>query len=249
MDAGHLSRLLARLVERGWLVRARDGEDARRRNLALTGEGRAVLATIDGKQRARVSEALAALGPVQQADLLAALGTARLLLEPPASPSIELRSFGTGDLPMIAARQSRLYAMENGWGRGLEANEAHTVANFLKRFKPGREQCWIAEMDGVMAGSVLLTDEEDGLSRLRLLYVEPFARGHGIGRRLVAACLGFAEDAGYKAMTLWTHTVLESARRIYAAHGFKIVNTEVHSEFGAPVQGETWLKKLAASAG
>ena len=249
MDAGHLSRLLARLVERGWLVRARDGEDARRRNLALTGEGRAVLAGIDGRQRARVAEALAALGPVQQTDLLAALGTARLLLEPPASPRIELRDFRTGDLPMIAARQSRLYAVENGWGRGLEANEAQAVANFLKHFKPGREQCWIAEMDGVMAGSVLLTDEGDGLSRLRLLYVEPFARGHGIGRRLVEACVDFAKGAGYEAMTLWTHTVLEGARRIYAAQGFAIVATEIHTEFGTPVQGETWLKKLAALAG
>ncbi len=249
MDAGYLSRLLARLVERGWLLRARDGEDARRRNLALTADGRAMLDIIDARQRGRVAEIVGALGPVQQADLTAALGRARLLLEPNRAPAIGLRTFRTGDLAMIAARQSLVYAAENGWGRGLEANEAQTVATFLSRFKPGREQCWIAEMDGVMAGSVLLTDEGDGLSRLRLLYVEAFARGHGLGSRLVEQCIGFAQDAGYHTMTLWTHTVLESARRIYAAHGFEIVDTATHTEFGPQVQGETWRRKLAPSAG
>ncbi len=244
MDAGHLSRLLGRLVKRGWLLRERTEEDARRQSLTLTAAGRAVLVVIDTRQRARVASAVAALGPVQQADLISALSTARLLLEPPAAPAITLRPFRTGDLPMIAARQSRLYAEENGWGRGLEANEAQTVANFLQRFTPGREQCWLAEMDGVMAGSVLLTDEGSGLARLRLLYVEPFARGHGIGARLVGTCVAFAEDVGYEAMTLWTHTVLESARRIYARCGFAIVDVAVHTEFGTPVQGETWRRRL-----
>ena len=196
------------------------------------------------RQRARVADVLAALNPVQQADLVSALRTARVLLEPPAAPCIMLRPFRVGDLPMIAARQSRLYEMENGWGRGLEANEAQTVATFLQRFTPGREQCWIAEMDGVMAGSVLLTDEGDGLARLRLLYVEPFARSHGIGSRLVETCVGFARQVGYNAMTLWTHTVLASARRIYAGQGFSIVDSAVHTEFGTPVQGETWRREL-----
>ncbi len=244
MDAGHLSRLLGRLVERGWLSRARTEEDARRQNLALTEAGDAVLEVIDTRQRARVAAAVASLGPVQRDDLISALGMVRLLLEPPTAPDITLRPFRTGDLPMIAVRQSRLYAAENGWGIGLEANEAQTVADFLRRFTPGREQCWVAEMDGVMAGSVLLTDEGGGLARLRLLYVEPFARGQGVGSRLVETCVSFAQEVGYQAMTLWTHTVLESARRIYARHGFTIVDVSVHSEFGTPVQGETWQRAL-----
>ena len=244
MDAGYLSRLLARLAERGWLVRERVETDARRRPLSLTDDGRAMLAAINVRQRDRVAATLARLGPVQRTDLIAALGMARLLLEPPPAPAIKLRAFRTGDLAMLAARQSILYAQENGWGMGLEANEAHTIANFLATFKPGREQCWIAELDGAMAGSVLLTDEGDGLARLRLLYVEPFARGHGVGSRLVSTCVGFAQETGYSAMTLWTHTVLESARRIYAAHGFAIVSRAVHETFGVALQGETWRREL-----
>jgi len=111
---------------------------------------------------------------------------------------------------------------------------------FLRDFKPGREQCWVAEVDGVMAGSVFLTDEGGGLCRLRLLYVEPFARGRGIGDALVGECLSFARRVGYDRMTLWTHTILESARRIYAGHGFAITDVAVHHDFGEPVQGETW---------
>ena len=118
---------------------------------------------------------------------------------------------------------------------------------FLRDFKPGREQCWVAEVDGVMAGSIFLTDEGDGSSRLRLLYVEPFARGLGIGNALVETCLGFAREVGYAAMTLWTHKVLTSARRIYTAHGFHIVETQVHERFGIPLEGETWRLELRPS--
>ncbi len=193
------------------------------------------------------AEALAALGPVQRADLLSALALVRVLLKPPAAPVIVLRAAATGDLPVIAARQSRIYAAENGWGAGLEANVTQTAAVFLKNYKPGRERCWIAEMDGVLAGSVLLTDEGGGVSRLRLLYVEPFARGHGLGRQLVNACVNFAKEAGYDTLTLWTHTVLGRARDIYAAQGFELVSTATHGEFGIPVQGETWKKNLADS--
>ena len=145
---------------------------------------------------------------------------------------------------LIVARQSILYAESHGWGVGLEAGELEVTAAFLRNFKPGREQCWIAEQQGVMAGSVFLTDEGGGLSRLRLLYVEPFARGCGVGRALVSTCVDFARATGYGAITLWTHTVLESARRIYAAHGFQITETALHHKFGVPVQGETWRLDL-----
>jgi GNAT superfamily N-acetyltransferase len=146
---------------------------------------------------------------------------------------------------LIAARQSILYREVYGWGAPIEVNIGEVTAAFLHNFKPGREHCWVAEVGGAMAGSIFLTDEGDGLCRLRLLYVEPFARGLGIGNALVTTCLRFARDIGYREMTLWTHTVLTSARRIYAAHGFGVVDTHTHAMFGPPVQSETWRLTLA----
>jgi GNAT superfamily N-acetyltransferase len=162
----------------------------------------------------------------------------------PADPGFSVRTFRTGDVGLIVSRQSILYEASHGWGRGLEANEMEVGANFLRHFKPGREQCWVAELAGAMAGAVFLTDEGEGVCRLRLLYVEPFAQGRGIGGHLVRTCIGFARDTGYEAMTLWTHTVLASARRIYAAHGFRLTDTAMHRIFGVEVQGETWRLEL-----
>ena len=160
----------------------------------------------------------------------------------PHSPFI--RTFRTGDLGLIVSRQAVLYADSHGWGVGLEAGELEVAARFLRHFKPGREQCWVAEINGRLAGSVFLTDEGQGLARLRLLYVEPFARGRGFGHRLVTTCVEFARSVGYDTITLWTHTVLDGARRIYAAHGFQLTDTALHHEFGVPVQGETWCLHL-----
>ena len=122
----------------------------------------------------------------------------------------------------------------------MEILQGEVTTAFLRDFKPGREQCWVAERAGRMAGAVLLVDAGDNVGQLRLLHVEPWARGLGIGRALVAECVAFARAAGYARIRLWTHTVLESARRIYEAAGFEIVETEVHDEFGKPEQGETW---------
>jgi GNAT superfamily N-acetyltransferase len=148
---------------------------------------------------------------------------------------------------LIASRQAVLYREANGWSEKLEVNVGETAFGFLKGFKPGREQCWIAEVDGRLAGSVLITDEGDGRARLRLLYVEPFARGLGVGGALVSTCLEFARSTGYRSITLWTHTELESARRIYAGHGFRIVDTEIHDRFGPTIQSETWRLDLEMS--
>ncbi len=158
-----------------------------------------------------------------------------------------LRTFRTGDMGMICARQAILYAETQGWGRGLEINVGETTTAFLRRFTPGREQCWVAELHGEMAGAVLLTDEGDGVARLRLLHVEPAAQGRGIGSLLVRTCVHFAREVGYTEMTLWTHTILAPARRIYAAQGFTLVHTETHTTFGVPVQGETWRLELATT--
>jgi GNAT superfamily N-acetyltransferase len=246
MDAGYLSRVLARFQARGWITRAPVEGDGRRRAIALTAAGRAAFEVLDERQRARVEAVLERLTGYQRADLVVSLRTARALLAGPAGRDFALRTFRAGDMGLIAARQSLLYRETYGWGPGIEVNIGEVTAAFLKDLKPGREQCWVAEVDGVMAGSIFLTDDGGGLSRLRLLYVEPFARGLGIGEALVAACVDFARQVGYDAVWLWTHTILESARRIYAAHGFQITEVHVHEEFGGPVQGENWRLALRA---
>ena len=244
MDSGYLSRILARFEARGWITRQTGVGDQRRRLIAVTNAGRAIFDLIDQRQRDEVMHMLRPLAPAQQADLVAALGEARTLLDPTPDKSFSIRTWRTGDLGLMTARQSAFYKHAHGWGRGLELNIADATANFLRNFKEGRDQGWVAEVAGAMAGSVLITDEGDGLCRLRLLYVEPMARGRGIGDHLVDLCLGFARDIGYRTMTLWTHTVLTGARRIYAAHGFEIVEVETHEAFGEPVQGETWRLEL-----
>ena len=248
LDASYLSRLLRRFEERRWITRTQEAADGRRRPIALTPNGQAAFDAIDARQAEIVSATLDGLGPTQKADLVAALTSARLLLGDAPEPRFELRTFRPGDMGMIASRQSILYQEAYGWGRGIEVIEGEVTTAFLRNFKPGREQCWVAEAGGAIAGSIFVTDEGGGLCRLRLLYVEPFARGLGIGRALVSTCVQFARDVGYARMTLWTHTVLESARRIYAEQGFLLVEVKTHEEFGSPVQGETWELDLRRQA-
>jgi DNA-binding MarR family transcriptional regulator/N-acetylglutamate synthase-like GNAT family acetyltransferase len=239
MDGGFVSRVLRRFESRGWIGRGR-GEDGRQRPITLTDAGRAVFDDLDGRQRAAVAARLERLAPAQQDELARALGEAEALLDASPQRTFRIRPFGPGDVGLIASRQSILYREVYGWGAGIELNIAEASTAFLKNFKPDREQCWVAEVDGRLAGSIFLTDEGEGLCRLRLLYVEAFARGVGVGNSLVETCLAFAREVGYREITLWTHTVLESARRIYAAHGFAIVDVHTHTEFGEPIQSETW---------
>lgn len=243
IDAGYLSRILRRFEGRGWISRER-GADARRRPIALTGAGRMAFAALDRQQAQRVADGVAGLGARDQDILAGALATARAMLEArPAAYSV--RTFGPGDMGMITARQAILYHEGWGWSRPMEALLSDVTARFLRAFKPGREQCWIAEVGGTMAGSVFVVDAGDGVAQLRLLYSEPWARGLGIGRDLVDRCVSFAREAGYDELMLWTHTVLTSARRIYDAAGFRITAVEMHDEFGMPEQGETWRLSLS----
>lgn len=246
IDRGYLSRMIARFEDRGWITRDRLKADARTRSIRLTTEGRATFDNIDQRQRSAVAQDLTRLSAVEQDDLVQALTKARLLLDPGAVMEFVIRPARTGEVSQVAARQSILYAASHGWGRELETLEAETTATFLRRFNPGREQCWVADLAGVMAGAVFLTDEGNGVARLRLLHVEPFARRRGIGDALVHTCLGFAREKRYDQVTLWTHTVLSAARRIYAAYGFDCIATNTHHEFGRPVQGETWQLILTA---
>ena len=237
LDAGYVSRMLRRFETKGWIARGR-GEDARARPIALTAAGRAAFARLDERTRADVARRIEALGEGDRATLVAALAAVTGLLSGGEAPW-RIRTFRTGDLAAIASRQSILYE-PYGWGRPMEILQSEVTAAFLRDFKPGREQCWIAERAGLMAGAVLLVDAGGNVGQLRLLHVEPWARGQGIGGALVAACVRFAREAGYDLVRLWTHTVLASARRIYEAEGFRIVSTQVHHEFGKAEQGEIW---------
>ncbi|MFT4054424.1 MAG: helix-turn-helix domain-containing GNAT family N-acetyltransferase [Novosphingobium sp.] len=244
LDRGYLSRMIARFEERGWTLRDQIEGDARSRPIRLTAAGKEAFTQIDQRQRGAVAHDLDRLGPVEQGDLVQALTRARLLLDPDAAAELVIRPARVGEVSMVAARQSVLYDASHSWGRGLEVVEAETTAAFLRRFRPGEEQCWIADLGGVMAGAVFLTNEGDGVARLRLLHVEPFARRRGIGDALVRQCIDFARERGYSQVFLWTQAVLESARRIYARNGFVRTAAEVHHEFGEPVDGESWQLML-----
>lgn len=237
LDAGYVSRILARFQAKGWIERGR-GSDGRRRPIGLTAAGRAYFAALDARTRAEVASRIEPLGAADRETLTGAMAAVTGLLGGGGAPW-HIRTFRTGDLFTIAARQSILYE-PYGWGRPMEILQGEITTGFLRDFKPGREQCWVAERAGTMAGAVLIVDSGDNVGQLRLLHVEPWARGLGIGSALVAECVSFARGAGYDLVRLWTHSVLLSARRIYEAAGFRIVSTDVHHEFGKAEQGETW---------
>lgn len=240
IDAGYMSRILRKFEARGWIARGR-GADARQRPISLTEEGSAAFAALDARTRADVVRSLSHLPPADQARLAGALDHVRHALDV-ETPSREfaLRTWRTGDMGAIAARQSVLYKEVYGWAHGMEVMIHEIVAQFLKDEGQKRQQCWVAEVDGEMAGCVFLVDAGDNVGQLRLLYTESWARGLGIGEALVRACVAFAREAGYREMMLWTHTKLTSARKIYEGVGFSIRSVEMHDEFGEPEQGETW---------
>ncbi|MCJ8157211.1 helix-turn-helix domain-containing GNAT family N-acetyltransferase [Sphingomonas sp. LaA6.9] len=247
LDAGYASRLLRRFEGKGWIERGR-GTDARQRPIFPTDTGRAMFAALDERTRAEVERQLAPLGTEGRATLVSALDTARALLGDANARDWSIRTFRPGDMGAIAGRQSALYAEHHGWGRPMEVLQGEVTTSFLRDFKPGREQCWVAERSGRMLGSIFCCDSGDNAAQLRLLYVEPDARGLGIGAALVRTCTDFAREAGYAKIWLWTHSVLLSARRIYAATGFAIVSVDMHDAFGEPEQGETWEMALGELA-
>ena len=244
LDAGFVSRVLSRLERRRWIKRARLDTDGRRRSIQLSTNGRRQFERLDQRQREVVRRDLQRLDEPARNRLVAALDAARDLLEAKERPGFKIRTFRPGDMGLIASRQSILYRERYEWSSAIEVNEGEITTAFLRNFKPGREQCWVAEVDGQIAGSVFLTDEGNRISRLRLLYVEPVFQGRGIGDALVSTCVGFARSVGYECVTLWTHTILESARRIYARYGFRIVEEKDHSLFGVVLRGETWALNL-----
>jgi DNA-binding MarR family transcriptional regulator/predicted GNAT family acetyltransferase len=244
IDPGYLSRLLRGFTTSGLVAGTRSATDRRQSILALTDRGREAFASLDRRSQEEIGALLERLDDDAQRRLLAAMATIQTLLAPAAAPAmfdaIVLRPHRSDDLSWVLARHAAIYGKEYGWGSPFTVLVAGIIADFQRRHALAREGCWIAELDGAPAGSVMLVDAGYGIAKLRLLIVEPHARGRGIGRRLVEHCIKFARDAGYRKITLWTQSVLTDARRIYEGAGFVRVEEKPHCSFGVDLVGETW---------
>lgn len=241
LDAGYLSRLLAKLEEAGAITRARSATDARRQVLALSAKGRKSFATLNERSAAQARATLEALSEPDQQRLVGALGEARTILgdATAATRTVVLRAPRPGELGWIVARHGALYFEEYGWGIGFEMLIARVIADYAAEHDATREAVWIAEVDGAPAGSVMCLADDAQTARLRLLLVEPSARGLGVGTRLVEECIAFARRAGYAKLVLWTNAPLSSARRIYDRLGFVQTAEAEHGDFGPRVVGQT----------
>lgn len=251
LDRGYLSRMLSALIRRGLVTRQRSGDDGRRAPLSLTRKGSHLFADLDKRATRDVSTLLSALAPTAQAKLVAAMALIHRTLGDGADeiPPFIVRSHRPGDIGWIVERHGSLYTHEYKWDARFETLVAEIAARFLRGFKPKRERCWIAERHGVNVGSVLVVERSKTIAQLRLLLVDPAARGLGIGQRLVHECVLFARRAGYARLRLWTNDVLVSARRIYEAEGFALVEEKPHDEFGHGLIGQTWDLDLSLSGG
>ena len=240
LDAGYLSRILKRFEREALVTRARDPADGRGVVLALTPIGQAAFEDLRRVAEDAVAGMIAPLTPTQQARLTAAMAEMQaLLLQKPAGEVI-LRPHRVGDMGWVTQRHAALYAAEYGWDERFEALVARICADFIEGFDPARERCWIAERDGAPLGSIFLVKGDGGEAKLRLLLIEPAARGLGLGKRLVGECVAFAKAAGYGGVTLWTQSILTAARGVYAAAGFELIDSTPHRTIGVDLVGETW---------
>jgi DNA-binding MarR family transcriptional regulator/GNAT superfamily N-acetyltransferase len=248
LDPGYLSRLLRALQRRGMLDKRRSTDDARTSLLKLTRAGRAAFAPLEQRTDDEVAAMLQPLSDADQRSLCASMAGVRALLEPAAAEreTFMLRPHQPGDIGWVIHRQAVLYAQEYHWDQQFEALVARIGAQFIEQFDPQRERCWIAERNGQIVGAVFVVKQSAQVAKLRMMYVEPNARGLGLGARLVDECIRFARQAGYRKMLLWTNSLLRSARRIYQAAGFELVESESHHSFGHDLVGETWQLKLSA---
>ena len=245
IDAGFLSRLLARLQSNGLVARERSTDDARRQRIRLTAEGAAAFAELDRRSADEIGAVLDALSEDDQQRLVAAMATVHeVLTHAPLAAGFVLRGPRPGDLGWIVQAHGRLYAEQYGWDESFEALVAGIVADYAKDHDPRREAAWIAELDGEPAGCALCVRREEDVAQLRLLLVDPKARGRGIGGRLIEECLRFAQRAGYKRITLWTNDILHEARRLYERAGFELVESAPHHSFGHDLVEQTWARPL-----
>jgi DNA-binding MarR family transcriptional regulator/GNAT superfamily N-acetyltransferase len=251
LDAGYASRLIASFRKRGLVTRDPSAADRRRLILSFTAKGRQAATSLDRTSHEETRAKLTRLSEEEQKQLVASQERIQTLLggRGAGSPMVTVRLHQPGDMGWVVSRHGALYAQEYGWDSTFEALVAEIVAAFIRNYDPQRERCWIAERNGERAGSIFLVRKTNHVAKLRLLLVEPSARGLGIGRRLVAECLRFAMQAGYGKVTLWTNSVLHAARRIYQEAGFQMTLQEKHRSFGKNLVGQTWeirLKDLEA---
>jgi DNA-binding MarR family transcriptional regulator/GNAT superfamily N-acetyltransferase len=246
LDPGYVSRLLKKFGERGLVERAASEADARRSPIALTPAGREAFAPLNQDSHDQVRALLDRLAPADQERLVKAMRVVGDLLGERPEPKVPyiLRPLQVGDIGWITHRQGLLYAQEYGWDETYEALVAEILGEFVKNFVPQWERSWIVEREGEVVGSVFVMRKSPKVAKLRLLYVEPSARGLGIGRRLVEECIAFSRGKGYRTLTLWTNDILGSARRIYQAAGFRLAGEERHHSFGKDLVGQTWNLEL-----
>jgi DNA-binding MarR family transcriptional regulator/GNAT superfamily N-acetyltransferase len=245
LDAGYLSRMLARLGRDGLLTRQRSAGDARRQTAALTDRGRAVFAELDNRSSGQILHLLAELSEADRRRLVGAMSTIRELLDGvPRSDTVVLRSPLPGDIGWVVQRHGALYAQEYGWDETFEAMVARIMADYGAARDPRREAAWIAEVDGAPAGCVMCVQDDATTARLRVLLVEPGVRGRGVGSRLVEECLRFARRAGYRRMVLLTYDALGDARRIYQRAGFRVATEEKTHAYGHDLVEQVWSRDL-----
>lgn len=245
VDTGYLSRLIAGLEAGGLIARAPSAANTRRLELRLTPAGGEVFARLNAASASEVAALIEPLSERERRELVGAMERIRRLLGDRSSDRFfVLRDPEPGDIGWIIHRQARLYTDEYGWDWTYEGLVADILGKFVRNFDAARERCWVAEREGEIVGSIFLVREDDTTARLRLLYVEPSARGLGLGRRLVDECLRCAREKGYRRMVLWTNDVLVSARRIYEATGFRLVEQAPHHSFGRDLIGQTWERDL-----
>ena len=250
LDAGYMSRILRGFERRKLVTREQSKTDERQRFLSLTAKGRKAFAPLDERSNRDVAAMLEKLSPTERKQLIDAVQTVGRLLRDKAEPRTPylLRQHQPGDMGWIVHRQAILYAEEYWWDGTYEALAAEIVAQFIKNYDSKCERCWIAEKDGERVGAVFVAKASDQTAKLRLLHVEPEARGLGIGKRLVDECVRFARQAGYQKMALWTQSILHAARHLYKQAGFRIVREEQHRSFGKDLTAETWELDLRTTA-
>jgi DNA-binding MarR family transcriptional regulator/GNAT superfamily N-acetyltransferase len=249
IDASFLTRVLNRLRRQGLVEASRSVADGRRRRVRLTAAGRKAAKLLDRRSSKQIEQLIGPLSPRQQGELVEAMTVISALLRPGRGErTVAVRELEIGDLGWVIDRHGVVYADEFGWDQDFEGLVARIVADYYADHRPGSENAWIAEVDGARAGCVFCCRRDEETAQLRILLVEPWARGLGIGRRLVDTCIAFARDAGYPRMMLWTNDVLVSARRIYEAAGFQLVESEPHHSFGHDLVGQNWELDLTSPA-
>ena len=239
LDPGYMSRIVQAFLDRSLITRKPLASDRRQFQLALTAKGRQAFSRLDRTSHQEIGEMLGALPPGGDQRLTESMASIERLLGK-TDPRPVLRTHRPGDMGWIVQQHGLLYAREYGWDISFEGLVADIVAQFVKNFDPARERCWMADIDGMQAGSVMLVKQSDEVAKLRLLLIDPQARGFGLGKRLVDECIAFARQCGYRKITLWTQSILIAARSIYRGAGFVHVASESHRSFGQDLVGETW---------